>query len=241
MPLRRPEPFIEGLVPTLNRRGFMADSLDRYSEAFVEFAASQAGEVLDMGCAYGIATRAVLERGARVLACDMEPGHLEILEAETPPALRERLRTIVGTLPSVDFAEASFAAILCSRVVHFLLPDELRASLGAMRNWLKPDGRLFVIADSPYTGFWSTASADYERRKAAGEEFPCFIADIGAFFRGGRVPEGMLAYLNPMDPDTLHREVEAAGLVVEESGYAGRGAEGDDGRHHAGVVARRPA
>lgn len=240
MPLRRPEPFIEGLVPTLNRRGFMADSLDRYSEAFVEFAASQAGEVLDMGCAYGIATRAVLERGARVLACDMEPGHLEILEAETPPALRERLRTIVGTLPSVDFAEASFAAILCSRVVHFLLPDELRASLRAMREWLKPGGRLFVIADSPYTGFWSTASADYERRKAAGEEFPCFIADIGTFFRGGRVPEGMLGYLNPMDPETLRREVEAAGLVAEESGYAGRRADGSDGRNHAGVIARRP-
>jgi hypothetical protein len=53
------------------------------------------------------------------------------------------------------------------------------------------------------------------------------------------MPEGMLRYLNPLDPDILARECELAGLRVEEAGFAGR--DGDPtARQHAGVVAVRP-
>lgn len=236
MARERPKSFIAGLVPTLNQRGFMSETLDAYSARFVRHAAGCGGTVLDMGCAYGIATRAALEQGARVHACDMEPGHLEILTEEMPAALRERLTTSVGALPGVSFPSGAFDAILCSRVLHFLTGEEIRASLSAMRRWLRPGGRLFVIADTPYSGFWSAGAAGYEQRKAAGEEWPGFIPDIGVYLKGGQRPAGMLAHLNPLDPDLLRRECERAGFSVEEAAFTGRNGD-ETTRHHAGAIA----
>jgi SAM-dependent methyltransferase len=235
----RPKPYIAGLVPTLNHRGFMSETLDHYSAAFADYAGGLNDEVLDVGCAYGIATRAALEKGARVLACDMEEGHVQILARETPEALRNRLRTQVGVLPHLDFPPASFGAILCSRVLHFMRADEIRETLKKMAVWMKPGGKLFLIADTPYTGFWLGTAPEYERRKAAGEEWPGFIEDVSRLLESGEIPAGMLAFLNPLDPDILAREVGRAGFSVEEAAFTGRG-DTPAGRHHAGCIARKP-
>ena len=236
----RPKPFIEGLIPTLNNCGFMSETMDYYSAQFAEYAGTLSDEVLDIGCAYGVATRAALENGARVIACDMDEGHLQILERETPPQLRERLQTTLGILPDVDFPDGTFGAILCARVIHFLLAAQIRMTLDKMYRWLQPGGRLFLIADSPYTGYWSSVAPEYERRKAQGDEWPAFIEDVTEFFEStDELPEGMPPYLNPLDPDILRRECERAGFVVEETAFTGRdGAR--DGRHHAGAIALKP-
>jgi SAM-dependent methyltransferase len=228
----------EGLVPTLNQRGFMADTLDAYSAKFVSTSANVDGPVLDIGCAYGIASHAALARGASVLACDMERGHLKILEENTPPGNRERLQTRVAQLPVVDFDQGSFSALLCARVFHFLTPSEIRESLHKMYSWLVPGGTAYIVADSPYTGFWQSEAPEYERRKAAGEEFPGFIEDISSLLPGGVSP-GMLPYLNPLDPVILARECTRAGFTVEEAGFTGIGGD-TQGQQHAGVIARKP-
>lgn len=235
----RPEAFIEGLIPTLNHRGFMLETLDYYSSQFVAFAGTIDSEVLDIGCAYGNATRAALENGARVLASDMEEGHLQILLQETPKTMHDRLRTVVGTLPAVDFPPASFGAILCSRVLHFLLADEFRVSIAKMHEWLMPGGRLFLVADSPYSGFWFSAAPEYERRKAEGEEWPGFLDDVSELLPSKTLPDGMLPYLNPLDPDILTRECERAGFIVEQAEFFGR-KDNEEGRDHAGLIAAKP-
>jgi SAM-dependent methyltransferase len=235
----RPEPFIEGLVPTLNHRGFMSDTMNYYSEQFAEYAGKIDTEVLDIGCAYGIASQAALKHGARVLACDMDERHLQILLQETPHEMHDRLRTSVGILPDVDFPDNSFGAIHCSRVLHFLLSAEIRESLDKMYRWLIPGGRLFLVADTPYTGFWFSTAPEYERRKADGDEWPGFIEDISPLFESGQYPEGMLPYLNPLDPDILSRECRRTGLVVEIAEFIGRDGS-REGRHHAGLIAHKP-
>jgi SAM-dependent methyltransferase len=214
----------------------MSDTLDYFSDRFVHYAADCVAPVLDMGCAYGVATRAALDRGATVHACDMEAGHVEILAQEVPEGQRARLVTSVGTLPNVEFPDASFDAILCSRVLHFLLATEIRTTLAKMQRWLRPEGRIFLVTDTPYSGFWFPGAPAYERRKAAGEEWPGLIEDIGVFLPGQRLPPGMLPYLNPLDPDILARECHRAGFVVEEAAFTGRGAERDSKRH-AGAIA----
>jgi hypothetical protein len=171
----------------------------------------------------------------------MEAGHLEILEQEVPTGQRARLTTSIGTLPEVDFPAASFGAILCSRVLHFLLAEEIRATLGKMHRWLRPEGRLFLVADTPYSGFWFRSAPAYEARKAAGEEWPGLIEDIAAYHPTGQVPPGMLPYLNPLDPDILTRECHRAGFVVEEADFIYRqGMPGRDDRRHAWAIAVRP-
>jgi SAM-dependent methyltransferase len=236
----RPGTVYGGLVPTLNQRGFMSEKPDYYSGRFADYAGTRRDQVLDIGCAYGVATRAALERGAWVTACDMEKGHLDILEEETPVELRQRLRTVVGCLPDMDFPNESFGAILCARVLHFLLAAQIRSALAKMYGWLKPGGAIFLVADTPYTGFWQSTAADYEQRKAAGNEWPGLIEDIAPLLGQGKVPDGMLPYINPMDPDVLSRECERAGFVVEEARFTGR--DGNmEGRHHAGVIATKRA
>lgn len=79
---QRPRSFLPGLVPTLNHRGFMPETLDRFSVAFVHDAGSSSAPVLDIGCAYGVASRAALDQGATVHACDMDAGHVAILSRE---------------------------------------------------------------------------------------------------------------------------------------------------------------
>lgn len=238
MAVEKPTPWMEGMVPTLNNRGFMSETMERFSMAFIDYAAICGHEVLDMGCAYGVATREVLERGGTVIACDMEAGHVEILEREMPAELRGRLRTSVGELPAADFPAASFGAILCSRVLHFLTGDEIRLSLQKMHGWLKPGGRVFLIADTPYTGFWFSTAPDYERRKAAGDEWPGYIDDVAPLLNRESLPEGMFRFLNPLDPDILRRECERAGFSVEDAAFTGRGGN-PDGNEHAGVIAIR--
>ena len=78
-----PESLYEGLVPTMNKTGFMTAELDEYSKKFAVFAGERGvldEESLDIGCAYGVATLAALEKGARIFACDIELKHLEILD-----------------------------------------------------------------------------------------------------------------------------------------------------------------
>ncbi len=234
-----PDSPIEGLIPTLNNTGWMTTALDEISAAFTDYAGQASGEVLDIGCAYGIATLAALEKGACVLACDIEPGHLEILEKRVADGLRERLRTSVAVLPDTDFPTGSFAAILAARVLHFLKGPDVELAVSKMADWLQPGGRLFLIADTPYVGPWKSAVGDYERRKAAGEPWPGFIADYRSYLPGSMNPEEHPEFINPMDPDLLARACEKVGLEVLDARFLSGSTASSTGREHAGVIARK--
>ncbi|MGE7955636.1 beta-ketoacyl synthase N-terminal-like domain-containing protein [Pseudomonas sp. NPDC089530] len=251
---------IKGMIPTLNGTGAMTTVLPACSQLFVEFAATAAGEVMDMGCAYGVATIAALEQGARVLAVDIEEQHLTILAGNVAPALRGRLSTQAGALPDMDFAPGRFQAIHAARVLHFLAPQAFRESIRKMAQWLAPGGRLFLTCDSPYFPHWAARVDEYERLNAQGEEWPGYIADIAGYFRnraqasaGNAIDSGSHAsdalngtpLINLVDPEILARECRLAGLLVEEAGYEGLAIDYDgqaatDGLEHASVIALKP-
>jgi SAM-dependent methyltransferase len=232
----RPEPSFGGMTPTLNQRGFMSARLDPVSSAFAEAAGRTDGEVVDLGCAYGIATLAALDAGGRVLAIDMEPAHLELLAESVPADQRDRLRILVGVMPGFALPAASFAHVHAARMLHFLSGADVLLALSQIHDWLVPGGCLFATVDTPYTGFWASAAPAYETRKAAGEAWPGYIADIGALLPNGK-PEGFVEFMNPMDADTLARACTDAGYSIESVMTFGAG--GDEGNAHAGVVARR--
>ena len=78
------------------------------------------------------------------------------------------MRTLVAALPEVDFPDQCFGAILTARVLHFLLGPDIELAVRKMRRWLKTGGKLFLTADTPYTGFWSSIASEYERKKQEG-------------------------------------------------------------------------
>ncbi|MDX2143898.1 MAG: methyltransferase domain-containing protein [Rhodospirillaceae bacterium] len=242
MPTALPATKFPGAVPTLNGRGFMLEALDDFAQDFVDAAARAPGESLDMGCAYGIATLAALDQGARMCACDMEPRHLEVLAERAPPEQKSRLRTVVGTLPDVQFPPGSFNAILASRVIHFLSGDDIRAVLGAMFTWLVPGGRLFVVADTPYMPGWNQIAPVYESAKAKGDAWPGFIPDFARYRQNNTDSGAGPKFLNTLDAEILARECARAGFAVERAGFFGlqRLGAAANGREHAGCAARRP-
>ena len=232
-----PDSPVEGLVPTMNNTGWMTVTLDDVSTEFTRYAGSMTEEALDIGCAYGIATLAALERGARICACDMDSGHLGILEQRVDQEMQHRLRCVLGAMPDIDFDEDSFGAVLASRVLHFLNGDQVEQTLRKMHGWLMPGGRVYLVADSPYTGPWRTLSADYERRKANGEPWPGFVADYAQFLPAGQDPSKHPSFINPMDPETLAQACADAGFEVLEARWLKSGTNYAMGRDHAGVVA----
>jgi SAM-dependent methyltransferase len=239
-PPTMPAAKIPGLIPTLNDTGFMTDALDAYSARFAADAGTLEAEVLDIGCAYGVATLAALAAGARVCAADIEPGHLTVLEARVPPAQRNRLRTVVAKMPEADFPEQGFGAILAARVLHFLDGAQIEQVVGKMFRWLLPGGRVYLVADSPYVGPWYKAWPQYEERKRQGDPWPGFIEDYSAYLPPSVEVKPRRRPINPLDPDVLRRVCGEAGLVVEEAAWLEGARAGSLKKTHAGVIARRP-
>ena len=106
-------------------------------------------------------------------------------------------------------------------------------------DWLQPGGRVFLVADSPYTGPWRVAADDYERRKAAGDPWPGFIENYAQYLPATEDPKKHPAFINPMDPDILHRVCVQAGFEVLEDRFLTGGTRWSTGRDHAGVIARK--
>ncbi len=196
-----------------------------------------------MGCAYGVASLAALNAGACARACDMEAQHLEKLVEQVPPELKSRLRTVAGVLPDVQFPPHSFHAILASRVIHFLFGSDIRTSLSAMYEWLRPGGRLYLVADTPYMPGWNDIIPSYEAAKTAGELWPGFIPDFARHSSTNAEASAVPEFVNTLDPDILERECRLAGFEIERPSFFGlhRLGEAADGREHAGCVAQKPA
>ena len=232
-----------GVIPTLNRTGVMLEALNYYSRSFADYAGQCGGEVLDIGCAYGVATTAAIERGGCVLAVDMEQRHLDILWDRISDKVKCRIKTQQGILPDVNFDHGRFAAIHGGRVIHFLKPDDVKVTLQKMYRWLRPGGKLFLTADTPYVGYWASKAPDYEARKQAGELWPGYIPDVDKIFDQKDV-EGSPSLINPLDPDILERECRAANFEVEKVGLMtalDAGVGGDNGHPVAvGIIAVKP-
>jgi len=242
--ISQPDAWACGRIPTLNERGFTTEIPDPLSQQFVELAAGIDAEVLDIGCAYGVVVKRALAVGGRVCACDMDQRHLDVLSNSVKPADKSRLRCVAGTLPEVNFDDSSFGAILCSRVLHFLEGPDIERSVSKMHRWLRPGGKLFLIVDSPYSGITSVRTGpEYERKKASGDPWPGFVADYNSYLPSGSRVKFATSFVHLMDPETLSRVCERAGLVVESKAYMARVANlaraDPQGRDHAAVVASK--
>jgi len=241
-PETRPAWGRRGMEPTLNGTGFMFRVLDEFADDFIQFAGRTDGDVLDIGCAFGVATIAALEAGGHVTACDLDPRHLRILTEKTPAALRPHLTCVTGQLPNIDLAAESYDAILCSRVLHFLDGSAIDASVRNMFRWLKPGGRLYLITDTPY-GIWRKLVPIFEARRAQGYRWPGLMIGLEnylPFAPKDRAMDGP-PFMNLLDPELLARTCTEAGFDVERTGFIDRsdfhGLGRMDGRENAGIMA----
>jgi SAM-dependent methyltransferase len=241
--------FLAGGERTLNYTGYMTGNLDPFSLDFIEYAATSSGKVLDIGACYGIATLSALSKGAKVVATDNEPRHLEILRSRTPAQDLERLECVIGALPdALHFSPDSFSAILCCRVLHLLRDNEIDLALQHMHDWLEEGGRLYLINDTPYTRYSDKMLAEFpaihDERKRAGANWPGHISNIKYYLDPGfhgLCPE----FVTLMDIDAIVAACKRCGFAILQASYIPRpdypAALQNDGRENVGVIAVKKA
>lgn len=228
-------------IPTLNRTGYMTTRLDPYSQEFVNYASKSISPVLDIGAAYGVATLAALENGAAVYCNDIEIKHLKIVEELAKQKGFKRLKLVPGSFPrELNFCENKFEAILIARVLHFFDPETLDLSLKLTYKWLKPNGKLFIVADTPYLRNIAKFIPIYERRLKSDEKWPGIMSNPKEYVDNPNFPN----FIHWLDIDILKRELLKHGFIIEKIGYINRldypPDRRLDGRESVGVIARKP-
>ena len=225
-------------VPTLNKQGWMLTILDSYTQAFVDFSAGCSLPVIDIGAAYGVASIPALEKGAQVIAIDIDERHLEILRGNAPK--NANLITKCAEVPEgLDFEDGSIGAVLAARVLHFLEPPRFQEALAKIHRWLAPGGKLFLTAESPYLGIFSAFTPIYEERRAAGDLWAGLMTEPERYapLRSPQLPSFVLL----LDPDVLRREAVRASFKVERCDFIPRPdylpESRRDGRESVGLIA----
>ena len=232
---------------TLNNTGYMVSKLDPYSLEFVEFSSKTTGKAMDIGACYGIATLAALDAGAKsIITTDNEPRHLEILRSQVKAEDQAKVQYVIGSFPNdLHFKKNSIAAILCSRVLHLLRPSEIDIALKHIYDWLEPNGRAYIINDTPYVKFSEKSITEFlplhEKRKKAGDRWPGYISNI-KYYLPIEFHQRALAsnYATFMDVDTIGAACKRVGFDIIKAEFIPRPdypAELlNNGKENAGII-----
>lgn len=231
------------IIPTLNHMGYMTTSLDKYSEEFVQYAADIADPVLEIGAAYGIATLAALRAGATVIANDIEPRHLKILEQKVSNDLRSHLKICPGKFPEeLDFDKNSLGGVLICNVLHFFEGETIVLAISKLYDWVKPQGKIFIVADTPYNKLIEKAIPIYEEREKNGSEWPGLMRNIKDYLSPEYVsisPD----FMHFLTPRILTNILSKVGFKIEKAALFARtnypAEEQLDGREGVGIIASK--
>ena len=208
------------ITATLNKRGFTYASLTRIGKAFIEHAANCKEPVMDIGCAYGVMTLPLLERGADVIAVDCSDEHISRLLELTPNSLKFRLHPVLGRLPYVtDIPDNMIGAIYISHVLPFLKPDEIEMSVKQLYNWLVKGGKVYIVSFTPFTKLFAAYLPVYHSRKKAGIPYAGYIENLPDYSADLEFSKQLPNQLNHMDVDDFEAIFKKCGFKIEELGY----------------------
>ena len=226
--------------PTLNKQGYAMVNLDPFSEQFTQYAD---GQFLEIGAAYGFTTLKALENGNCIVANDLEPRHLEELNATAKDRGFTKLKTIAAEFPSgLNFEQQSFRKILICRVLHFFKGKDIKEALKLAHDWLKIGGELYVVCETTYLTNWAKFIPEYERRKARNYPFPGEIDDPENWENtwSYNLPE----FVHWLDIEPLRSLFEEVGFEVIKANYIDRAGQFPDsilldGRESVGIIGKR--
>lgn len=103
--------------------------------------------VLDLACGTGISTRQLVERGFKVVGCDIDPLMLRYAVARGGAGNR----FVIGRAEALPFKDGAFGAVTCFCGYHWF--DPARA-LPEMMRVLRSDGRIVIANMSGRDGFY---------------------------------------------------------------------------------------
>jgi SAM-dependent methyltransferase len=218
-----PKEWVQGMIPTNNRMGIMIVKPHEAppSKSFIKLAKTAKKPLLDIGCAYGaVVIEAILNGGKKVIACDLDPSHLKILQDNLPKKYHNRLQTTTDSFPDkLNFPSESLSAIHISMVLHFMKGDDILKGLKKCHQWLEPGGKLYIVNMTPYLGLfhWQELSRFYLERVKNKEKWPGEI-NCKQFAKDdwkSQLPE----FAHFFDVDTMQRVAEQSGFSINKNSF----------------------
>ncbi len=212
-PLIYPETWVKGMLKTVNKMGITTLELAPPAQDFVDYAYDCKYPVVDIGCGYGVSSLAALKAGAKVIAMDLAIEHLQVLEKNTPLALKNNLTLRTSRFPEeFDLPDSSIDAVHASMILHFLSGEQILAGLKKIYACLRPGGKLFVANMSPYLGLYDYVelSEEYNNRLVNNEKWPGYIDQI----RFAREP-----WKNQLPPYAYFFKIEDAVKIISRAGF----------------------
>jgi SAM-dependent methyltransferase len=213
-----PKADTDGKYPTMNKTGLMTHDRDPFSEAYMHHAQETKGNCLEIGAAYGITTLPTLETGATVVANDIDPGHLLVLQNRTPKTHRDRLYLNFQSFPDeTSFPENTFDAILICRVIHLFTPEMAEKSLEQAKRWLKPGGRIYITALTPFHYGMTSFVETYNDRWKKGDLWPGVIKNFHDYFPS--IKQWAPQYVHIMDDRPLCAALNRHGFKIVQASF----------------------
>lgn len=191
--LKIPEPEADGRIQTLNKKGAVTAKFDDAAIEFLKFAEGKV--VLEIGGTYGRGMLAALKRSkkTRYTLNDLDKRHLFIAakilqekinginENRLTPDSTQQVRFIQGDVTNsqdIKKFDTFYEAIFIDRVLHYLTPEQLEITVKHLFLLLKPGGRIFVMAITPYVKRFEKFIPKYKTRVEAKEENPGFVKSL---------------------------------------------------------------
>ena len=232
-----------GLIPTLNKMGYMTTFLDCVSKDFIRFSLGNQNPAMDVGCAFGVASIPILLGGRKVFCNDLDARHLLEIKKRIPSNVYDNLVYMPGDFSeSVHLPNESIGSILFARVLHFFNGDKIIRSLKKAFDLLAPGGKLFIVADTPYRKNWSHWISTYESKLQSGAPWPGETEELSQ--NEGWRNKNVGSFANWLDVPVLKRTLEAVGFSKSEVKYLNRQDYPDDvrldGRESVGAIAVKP-
>jgi SAM-dependent methyltransferase len=122
---------------------------------------------LELGCAAGVLTRQLVDRGASVLALDREPRMVALARQRLDGHARVEVADLEQPLDMVP--DACIDLVVASLVLHYI--EDWRPLLGELHRCLVPGGALVFSIHHPITGWQLSGKADYHRTELVSEQW----------------------------------------------------------------------
>jgi len=229
--------------------GFTTTPCDPYSLQFIEHVKSLANNgcrVLEIGAAFGAASLQVLAPGVEIFCNDIEAKNLAVIKNRYAACDKnDNLVLVPGSFPEElsGLPKKSFDAILICRVLHFFTGEKIEQSLKLIEFLLKPEGKIYIICETPYLKNWTKFIPEFEKRVQSDVRWPGEITDPARYESSGRAAS-LPKFVHWMTKEVIDEALNRNNFDVLESSYIDR--EGQfpddlllDGRESVGVVACR--
>lgn len=202
-----------GADDTDNQRGDIIFS-NNYLLFNFENYINQGMHVLDIGTAKGNNALKALRKGAFITANDISQTALnsfvQLLNSKEASLLK------LNSRPFPDYLEQPhdfYDTVLLSHVAHYLSGTQIRFGLKKIFSWLKPQGRFFFQALTPYSGPYYYRASEIETLEQLGTtEWP-------GWRRSGYSNKNMPNFGHPLPIRIIERELIKAGFKIVYLNY----------------------